>query len=149
MFESIRGIAVSCTFKLEVDVNWQVCPDPSVAAEAEEKTKSHDTAANAPLISWDEGLPVKSTVTWFAWLVSPGREESNKRHDGPHERVERLKQARIGASSACFLLHLDGTAYPKEECFGGKRPMFTRNDVSDKCYRTSVPCLRSRVGELR
>lgn len=52
-----------CTFNLEPDVNWQVCPVPSFDTEAEENIKSHGTASNVPLISWDEELPVKSTVT--------------------------------------------------------------------------------------
>lgn len=50
------------TLRLESDMNWQVPPSPSVAAESAEKTASHETAANVPLISCEDALPVNSTV---------------------------------------------------------------------------------------
>lgn len=43
----------------EPERNWQVLPAPSVDAEAARKTDSHGTAPYVPLISCEDGLPVK------------------------------------------------------------------------------------------
>ena len=47
------------------DTNWHMLPSPSRAVEATENAASHGTAANVPLISCDDALPEKLTVTLY------------------------------------------------------------------------------------
>lgn len=44
-------------------MNWQAFPTPRKGVETAEKMSSHGTPVNEPLISCDEGLPEKYTVT--------------------------------------------------------------------------------------
>jgi len=53
------------TCRLYPDKNRQEFPTPSIDAEVARKTDSHGTAAKVPLISWEDGLPVKYTKIWW------------------------------------------------------------------------------------
>ena len=61
------------TIIVDVDTNWHVLPSPSRAADSTEKAFSQGTAANVPLISCDDGLPVKLTVTLTGGKYFPAR----------------------------------------------------------------------------
>ena len=80
-FPATAGFMATCPYRLwlialnnqhlltiivDADTNWHVLPSPSRAVDSTEKAASHGTAARVPLISWDDGVPVKLTVTFMA-----------------------------------------------------------------------------------
>lgn len=67
------GGCSSPTIRVEPDANWQMLPTPRDAAESDENTEPHGTAANVPLTSCEDKLPEKSTAT-LAQMLKPRAE---------------------------------------------------------------------------
>lgn len=61
-YACVMGGFSSPTIRVEPEANWQMLPTPRVAAESDENTEPHGTAANVPLISCEDELPENSTV---------------------------------------------------------------------------------------